>query len=290
VDADALADGLIADGLSNKTIACYVVTLNRLDDWLASRGFTIDDVGPALLRQYGETLPLTRSSRSALRSACRAYWRVTGRADGPGRAIRVPSKGRMRCLALDDVPAARLAREARARVAAGDRKGLAVVLGLYTGLRRAELASLRWDQIGDDGWVTIVGKGLVTRTLPLHPHVLEALRAFAGHSTSGASAGARPLGSDWIFQGRWDGPVNPTTLWGWVREVAADAGVLGVRPHILRHTALSAALDNTKDLRAVQELAGHARPETTAGYTRVRRNRLVEAVRAIDYGELGETA
>ena len=56
-----------------------------------------------------------------------------------------------------------------------------------------------------------------------------------------------------------------------------------VATHVLRHTALATALDATGDLRAVQELAGHARPETTAGYTRVRRDRLEAAVSAISY-------
>ena len=69
-----------------------------------------------------------------------------------------------------------------------------------------------------------------------------------------------------------------------MREVAADAG-MKVPTHVLRHTALATALDNCHDLRAVQELAGHARPETTAGYTRVTARRLTEAVGAIHYGE-----
>jgi len=56
-----------------------------------------------------------------------------------------------------------------------------------------------------------------------------------------------------------------------------------VRPHELRHTALATALDRTKDLRAVMTFAGHARPETTAGYTRTTRKRLEAVVAAIDY-------
>jgi integrase/recombinase XerD len=185
----------------------------------------------------------------------------------------------MRCRALEDHAAAVLATAARRR---GDLKGLAVLLGLYTGMRRQEIASLRWSDVDPEGWVTIVGKGSVTRTFPIHPSLLRSLEQLRERR--------RPSrrGHDWIFRGRWAEPVNPTTVWGWVREVSADAGLSAVPTHVLRHTALATALDNCRDLRAVQELAGHAWPETTAGYTRVTRRRLVDAVDAIRYGE--ETA
>ena len=55
------------------------------------------------------------------------------------------------------------------------------------------------------------------------------------------------------------------------------------RTNVTPGGAIATALDNTRDLRAVQDLAGHARPETTAGYTRVRKNRLVDAVAALAY-------
>ena len=292
MQVDELVDALIGAGFSKKTIACYLPYIRRAEAWLGENGYSLDDVGPSKLREYSETLPLTRSSRSLLRSSLRAYWAASGRQDGPLLAIRLPKKPKMRCRALDDAPAAALARAARRR---GDRKGLAVLIGLYAGLRRNEIGTLRWAQIGEDGWLTVVGKGDVTRSLPLHPAILEALGRFdgsakvRGESPPESGIVEPPPGSEWIFPGRWDGPVNPTTLWGWIREVSVDAGVGPVKPHVLRHTALATALDNTHDLRAVQELAGHARPETTAGYTRVRRDRLVEVVTAIEY-DLEETA
>ena len=159
----------------------------------------------------------------------------------------------------------------------GDREGLAVLFGLYAGLRRAEIASLRWRQI-DAGWVTVLGKGDVERSIPLHPVILEALGGLS-------SCVEAPQGRDWIFPGRFGGPTHPTTVWGWVRTIAESAGLGPIATHVLRHTALAVANDNTHDLRAVQELAGHARPETTAGYTRVRGQRLEATVRAITYGE-----
>lgn len=282
MEGEQLLDALIGAGFSNKTIRCYLPYIRRTRLWLEARDLSIDNVSATALREYSDTLPFTRSSRAILRASLKAYWSAVGRVDGPALAVRVPKKPKMRCRALDEDVAAVLARAARRR---GDHKGLAVLIGLYAALRRNEIGTLRWSQIGDDGWLTVVGKGDVTRYVPLHPAILEALRGCGGSPVPGAS----PQGSEWVFPGRWGGPVNPTTLWGWIRDVATDAGIGNVKPHVLRHTALATALDNTRDLRAVQEFAGHARPETTAGYTRVRRDRLVEVVTAIEY-ELEEIA
>jgi integrase/recombinase XerD len=267
----AFTESMTARGLSRKTITVYVGALRQAANWINP-----DTVGAEQLRDYADTLPRTRWSRALLRSALLAYWTAVGRPDGPSGAIRVPTKPRMRCRALEDHEAALLAIAARKR---GDLKGLAVLVGLYSGLRRSEIATLRWSDVDASGWVTVVGKGDVTRTFPVHTSLAE---AFASHRSQ-----ARPSrrGHDWVFRGRWAAPVHPTTIWGWVRDVAREAGLPGVPTHVLRHTALATALDNCHDLRAVQELAGHARPETTAGYTRVTRHRLEEAVSSIRYGE-----
>lgn len=278
--SDELVDAWLAGGLARKTVAVYLSALGRADRWLTARGHTLDDASATVVRELAESFPRTRSSRASLRSALRAYWAVSGRRDAPTAAVRVPSHPRMRCRALEDPLAARLAAAARGR---RDHKGAAVVIGLYTGLRRAEIAAMRWGDIGPDGWLTVVGKGDHTRSLPLHPAVLAALGDLRAEVPPSSLAKAGPQRREFVFGGRFGGPVHPTTIWTWVRDVARDAELGDVATHVLRHTALATALDHTGDLRAVQELAGHARPETTAGYTRVRRNRLVAAVAAIEY-------
>ena len=274
---EATADWLVGEGRSPKTVANYVRALSQAERWLLAHGLALDTLNARSAAAYADTLPHTRSSRALLRSALAAHWSASGRLDGPVRAIRVPKHPTMRCRALEDPTAARLAAAAAAR---RDRKGAAVLLGLYAGLRRAEIADLRWCDIGSDGWLTIVGKGDVTRVIPLHPAVRGALAALdAPPSGVRGRQGSRAR----VFVGSGGGPLNPTTVWTWVRAVAADAGLPPVPTHVLRHTALATALDHTGDLRAVQELAGHARPETTAGYTRVRRHRLEAAVAAISF-------
>ena len=169
--------------------------------WLGRRGLDLATVDGLTLRDYAESLPWSRSSRAALRSAVAAYWRFVERFDGPASAVRVPKQRRMRCKALEEDAAATLVDAARARK---DRKGLAVLLGLYAGLRVNEVATLRWSDI-EAGWVTLIGKQDRQRSLPLHPHLAEALESH-GRTV------------EWVFPGRFGGPQNPTTVWGWVRR------------------------------------------------------------------------
>ena len=221
---DNVTEAWTARGLARKTISTYLVALRK-----AERSIDLDECSAEELRSYAESLPRTRWSRALLRSSLLAYWGATGRPDGPAGAIPVPSKPAMACRALEDADAAALAAAASRR---GDLKGLAVLLGLYTGLRRSEIAALRWSDVDATGWVTVVGKGEVTRTFPLHDELRGAFDV--------AASVRRPSrrGHDWIFRGRWGEPVHPTTIWLWVREVADDAGLGAVPTHVLRHTAL----------------------------------------------------
>jgi integrase len=279
VDADTLLEGLIALGLSPKTIAVYRYAIARAQRWCAEHELELEELRPSEVLALAESFPHTKSSRAQLRAALSAFYGLAGRPDNPTSAIRVPRRPRMRCRALEDHEAAVLAAVARRRE---DRPGAAVLLGLYAGLRRAEIAGIRWRQIEPSGWLTLVGKGDVTRSIPLHPVILEALAALPSSSHTVEREGHQ--GSEFVFPGRWGAPAHPSTIRGWVRAVATEAGLGPISTHILRHTALATSLDATRDLRAVQELAGHARPETTAGYTRVRARRLVETVMAIEYG------
>lgn len=88
-----LIEGMTARGLSRKTITVYVGALRSA----RAAGVDPDTVTAVELRDYAETLPRTRWSRQLLRSALLAYWKVSGRSDGPADAIPVPSKPRMRC-------------------------------------------------------------------------------------------------------------------------------------------------------------------------------------------------
>jgi site-specific recombinase XerD len=258
---------LLALGLAPRTARLYGRTIMAAEDWCQQRGLDLATLAPELVVELAAAKPLTHSSRTILRAALRHYWEHAGRENPPLRAIRVPPEPRHGCRALEEDDARILAKAARAR---GDRKGLAVILGLYQAMRREEIATMPWAWLRDTGAIRVMGKGAKERRIPLHPVAAEALTWV-------------PRSGAYVFVGRYGGPVTPATVWAWVREVSADAGVPTIAPHVLRHTSLATANDNTGDLRAVQAFAGHAKPETTAGYTRATGRRLAAVVASLDY-------
>jgi integrase len=261
---------LFERGLSDNTIRAYADAVRRAEQYLEGRRLTLPDVRASELVEYARTLPQTRDSLMILRNALRRYFAMLGRPDSALDAIRIPRKKRMVCRALDDNEAAALARVARGW---GGPEGLAVLFGLYMGLRRSEIAKVRLDDVDEGGWLSIMGKGDLPAVLPLHPVIV-------------AELARRTFDGPWVFPGAGGcGHASPATIWNYVRRVSEAAGLEGVTTHRLRHTCLATANDVTEDLRAVQDFARHARPETTAGYTRSTAKRLLQVIAALDYGD-----
>jgi integrase/recombinase XerD len=256
-------------GLAQRSVVEYVHELARARRWFAEKGHDLATAPPSVVGAYANTRAPSWSTRKMVRASLAHYWEMTGRRNAPVRAIRVPPKPRGRCRALQEGDTITLAEAARTR---GDDPGLAVALMLYAGLRRAEVATLRWECFDADfRWMTIQGKFDIESTIPVHgrlrPMLLE----------KGPATG-------WIFPGRFAGrPSTGARIWNWVALVAREAGLSEVTPHRLRHAAVATVNDNTGDLRAAQDFARHADPRTTAIYTRTTERRLKAAVDAIDY-------
>ena len=261
-------------GKSPRTAYAYARVMQRVLPLLEERGVDLLSCSAADVAVVAGRWPRSHASQGQLRAALAAAFELVGREAPPLRAVRVPPKARNRSKALSEEQAAALERRAWDRA---DAPGLSVLVGLYSALRCAEIASLAPGQFtaqADGMWLTVMGKGEVVEDLPVHP-VLEAALARCG-----------PYGR-WVFPGRPGRPghVCPATIWNWTHLVAGEAGLgRSVHTHRLRHTALTEMNDRSSDLRAVQTIARHSRPETTAGYTRTQARRMREVVGMIDYG------
>lgn len=148
---------------------------------------------------------------------------------------------------------------------ADPRARLAIMLAGVCGLRRGEIARARREDVEADlsGWsLRVVGKGGHVRLVPLPDELARELRG-------------RPGG--WLFPSPvTSGHLTPHHLGKLVARHLPD----GLTTHTLRHRCGTVAYAATRDLRAVQELLGHARPETTALYTAVTSDSLRAAVAA----------
>jgi integrase/recombinase XerC len=133
-----------------------------------------------------------------------------------------------------------------------------------SGLRLAELAGLKWDQIdASQGLVTVTGKGNKTRVVPIGRYAAEALAEW--RRARGAFAGFE---EPHVFVSNRGRPISPRTIQARIRHWARKQGLpQRVYPHLLRHSFASHMLESSGDLRAVQELLGHADISTTQVYT-----------------------
>lgn len=134
----------------------------------------------------------------------------------------------------------------------------------YGGLRRAELAALRWRDLQprgkDGGQATVFGKGGKTRAALLPSHLWRELVAMRDGAADDAP----------IFAGRNGRPLTSSQVWRIVKAAGRRAGVPALSPHWMRHAAASHALDNGAPISVVQATLGHASLATTSRYVHAR--------------------
>lgn len=134
------------------------------------------------------------------------------------------------------------------------------------GLRLAELVSANISDVDlRDRLITVTGKGNKARRLPIGQHAMSALRTWLD---------CRPLGQETLmesaplFVSRRGDRISARSVQSRLKTLAARAGLPGnLHPHMLRHSFASHLLESSGDLRAVQELLGHANISTTQIYT-----------------------
>ncbi len=145
-----------------------------------------------------------------------------------------------------------------------------------SGLRVSELAGLKLQQVDlENGFVRVFGKGSKERIVPLGGAARGALSAWLAAGRP-AFVKTTKTGSQ-FFLSRRGTALSRQMVWVLVRSYARRAGITKpVKPHLLRHAFATHLLGGGADLRAIQEMLGHANISTTQIYTAVEGTRLVE--------------
>ncbi len=135
-----------------------------------------------------------------------------------------------------------------------------------SGLRLAELVNLDIDQLDfTEGTVTVTGKGNKTRIVPLGSHAAKAIQAWMQQRTLIAFDAKNPKALFVTQQGR---RITPRAVQYRMKTWAIKQGTnTDMHPHLLRHSFATHVLQSSGDLRAVQEMLGHANISTTQVYT-----------------------
>jgi integrase/recombinase XerC len=274
---------------SPHTVRAYVATAHRFIDFLGR--YQGEEIGPAALQGLKATdlrafLAQRRAeglgSSSAARelSGVRAFLKYA--AEQEGRVAHLPrtrAPRRARTLPRPASPEDAMGLAENASEAASSpwigARDLAVLLLLYgAGLRVAEALSLTARVLPIGSTLRVTGKRSKTRIVPIVPAIREAIEDYVRQCPYQRSGDA-PL-----FVGARGGALNPDLV---RRAVAAARKRLGLpdslTPHALRHSFATHLLARGADLRALQELLGHASLSSTQIYTAVDAARLLDVYR-----------
>jgi len=256
---------------SPKTCDSYQRDLLRLADWLGRSGFVAwQRVTNHDLRRYVATLSREGlSGRSIARhlSATRRFYQFLLReklaSDNPALDIRAPKSGR-RLPRVADVDQLNHLLDGQPDDPLEVRDLCMFELMYSSGLRLAELASLDLDTVDlRSGEVRVMGKGGKERLLPVGRKAIAAIQAWLPYRAALANDGEAAL---FVSQRgeRLSHRSIQARLSRWGISRGADQKL---HPHLLRHSFASHMLESSGDLRAVQELLGHADIATTQVYT-----------------------
>jgi integrase/recombinase XerC len=255
--------------LSPATLANY---RHAIDILLSlAQGTDIADLEPAQIRRFVAVLHskgLAPRSLALLLSAWRGWFRWLVRHRGfranPALGVRAPKAARTLPKALSVEAAQRLLDE-RPDGPAAVRDAAMFELLYSSGLRLAELVALDVGTGLDlaEGEVTVTGKGAKRRTVPVGARARAALRTWLDLRSQLAVPQERAL-----FVGSRGRRIAPRVVGARLAAWARRRGLGGrVHPHMLRHSFATHLLQSSQDLRAVQELLGHASISTTQVYT-----------------------
>jgi len=271
--------------LAQRTVELYALDLQKLAGNAGKAGVALTRVQNVHVRRWvAQMHGAGRSGRgiALILSGWRGFYAWLGREglvpSNPVQDVRAPKAPKPLPKALDVDDAVRLAEfhdegsdpwlEAR---------DAAIVELLYgCGLRVGELVGL--DVLagtGARGWIDlqagdahVLGKGSKRRVVPVGDKAAQALRHWLSVRAQGLAPGATAQPA--LFVGRRGNRLTARAVQGRLRRRGLQAGLATpVHPHMLRHSFASHVLQSSSDLRAVQELLGHANITTTQVYTRL---------------------
>jgi len=156
-----------------------------------------------------------------------------------------------------------------------------------SGLRVSELSGLNLQQVDlQNGFLRVFGKGSKERIVPVGQRAQAALKTYL---ESGRAALVRARTGSELFLSERGRAISRKTIWVIVKKHAQRAGIKQkVKPHLLRHSFATHLLNGGADLRAIQEMLGHANISTTQIYTAVEKKRLVHGHRQFHPRAKGE--
>ena len=279
-------------GRAPRTCEAYRRDLSGYCEVLASRGRspeTAEEEDVLAHLRHLQSRGMAPASVKRTMTAVRTFHQflvVDGlRDDDPCSHVEIPRvpTGVPKALSEAEVDAILDAMNGVDRVSRRDRAMLEVLYG--TGMRISELVGMSLNDVDmAESIVRVLGKGQKERILPVGRCAHEALTAWlvpAGRGEMEPERWASQHDQEAVWLNQRGRRLSRQGAWGVVKKRAQQVGLgAKVSPHVFRHSCATHMLDHGADIRAVQELLGHASISTTQVYTMVSKEKLWEAYRA----------
>lgn len=274
----------VEQGASSETMRNYASDLRQLGGFLLSSRLAERPVDPAALssdsvRAYLQWLDRKGEKRTSLArklASIRSFYRYLTRQGlvhrNPVEDLRTPKQPKHlpRVLTKDDADALMTFPNGRTTGSLRDR---ALLETLYsTGARVSELVAINVDDVRQsEGLVRLQGKGRKERIVPIGDLALDAIRSYRASLSRHVSRCA----SQALFYNSRGGRLTTRSVARIVGRYSSRLAGGSVSPHTLRHSFATHLLDEGADLRAIQEMLGHASLSTTQKYTHVATDQLL---------------
>jgi site-specific recombinase XerD len=273
--------------VASSTRRAYGIDVRQFADWAGAHdldpaSMTARDVRRYLgvLSERGHSATTVARKLAAVRALLRVLVAAGVRQDNPAELLHSPKRPRRlpRVLKPDEVAALLDRIPAGGPLELRDRALFELAYG--SGLRAQELVSLQLSSLDfDSETVRVHGKGQKTRLVPVGEHARRALERYLARGRPSLAAAAPGDADPTLFLSKSGRGLSTSDvrrrLRSWARLVAARSpAVIDAHPHALRHSFATHLLEGGADLRAIQELLGHASISTTQVYTRVESSRL----------------
>jgi integrase/recombinase XerC len=257
-------------GLSALTLKSYARDIQLLES--LAENTSLESVKNTQIRRYIATLHgrgLSGKTIARSLSAWRGYYDYLvhhkGYTQNPVTGLRAPKSAKTLPQALSTDQAVKFV-DIKGDGLLERRDHAILELFYSSGLRLAELVNLDIDMLDfSEGTVTVTGKGNKTRIVPMGNHAMNAIQTWLQSRILIKIADSNPNALFVTQQGK---RITPRAVQYRVKEWSIKQGInTSMHPHLLRHSFATHVLQSSQDLRAVQEMLGHANISTTQIYT-----------------------
>lgn len=272
-------------GLAGNSVAAYLTDYDHLARYMTDQALAPEEVTLDHLQQLLNTVDSLEIAPTTQRRMI-AGWRTFFKMlviddilkDNPAELLDLPTRPKHLPDVLTDEEITKIQSTIDLSLPEGMRNYVIIEVLYGCGLRVSELVNLRMSNIyADEEYLQIIGKGDKERWVPIGRRALELLTTYI--ETVRCHLTPKPGEERYVFLNRRGHHLSRQMVFIFLQNAVREAGIKkSVSPHSLRHSFATELVENGADLRAVQEMLGHASVSTTEIYTHLSRETLRETI------------